>query len=115
MFRYITIVALLQLMMVMMGFLALVIVLKAGGYPQDPPFMASLSRVVWSPLALFLRRHGLVLLFVPIVWTILTSLSQNRRIFFSQDIWLIIGLLITVAIIVLFIYACAKKYAAVPN
>jgi hypothetical protein len=108
MFRYISILAILQGMMVMMGFFALGIVLKVGGYPHDPPFMASLSRVVWSPLALFLRRHGLVLMLVPIVWTIFTSLSQNRQIVFSQDVWLVIGVIITVAIIGLFVYACAR-------
>jgi len=115
MFRYISIVALIQLMLVMLGFFALGIVLKAGGYPHDPPFPASLGRVVWSPLALLLRRHGLVLLFVPLFWTIFTSLSQNRRVIFSRDVWLIIGVIISVAMIVLFIYACANRYAVVPN
>jgi hypothetical protein len=115
MFRYISIVALLQLMLVTFGFLALGITLKAEGYPQDPPFLASLGRVVWSPLTLLLRRHGLVLLCVPVVWTILTSLSQNRPIIFSQSVWLVIGFVIAIAIIGLFLYACVQRYAVVPN
>ena len=113
--RNISIVALMQLMLVMLGYFALGIVLKAGGYPHDPSFAASLSRVVWSPLALFLRNYGLALLFIPIVWTVFTSLSRDRRVVFSRDVWLVIGMIISIGIIVLFIYACATRYAVVPN
>ena len=115
MFRYISIVALLQLMLVTFGFLALVITLRAEGYPHDPPFMASLGRVVWSSLTLLLRRHGLVLLFVPVVWAVFTSLSETRPVIFSQGVWLSIGIVICVAIIVLFLYSCVQRYAVVPN
>jgi hypothetical protein len=113
--RYIGFVALLQFTLVMLGFFALAIVLKAGGYPNDPPFFASLSRVVWSPLALFLRHYGLVFLLVPAAWTICASFSQNRRTIFSQGAWLVIGVFSSAAIIALFIYACANRYAVVPN
>jgi hypothetical protein len=113
--RFISIVAILQLMLVMMGFFALGAVLKASGYPDDPGFPASLSRVVWSPLALILRHDGLFLLFVPIAWTVFASFSQNRRIIFSLDAWLIIGVIIAAAIILLFVYACFHRYAVVPN
>jgi hypothetical protein len=113
--RNITILALIQLLVVILGFFALGIVLKAEGYPQDPPFMASLSRVVWSPLALFLRHYGLAFLFVPAVWTVVTSLSQSRQIIFSFTVWLIIGIVLSVTIISIFIYACIHRYAVVPN
>src|ERR1035438_4755151 len=66
--RNITILALIQLTLVTLGFFALGIVLKIAGYPMDPPFMASLGRVVWSPIALLLRNYGLGLLFVSAVW-----------------------------------------------
>ena len=115
MIRFVVFVSVLQLMLVTTGFLALNIVMEAGGYPHDPPFPASLSRVVWSPLALFLRHYGLAILSVPVAWTVLVSLSRNRPVVFSQDVWLIIGVIIAVAIIVLFIYACARRYAVVPN
>ena len=113
--RNVTIVALIQLLVVILGFFALGMVLKVEGYPDDPPLPASLGRAVWSPLVLLLREHGLALLSVPVGWTILTSRSQNRRIIFSQDIWLIIGVIAAVAIIALFIYACTNRYAYVPN
>jgi len=113
--RNITVLALIQLLVVVLGFFALGIVLKAGGYPDDPPFPSGLGRVVWSPLALFLRQHGLALLVIPVVWAVITSLSQNRRVIFSQNVWLIIGVIIAAAIIALFVYACARRYAVVPN
>jgi hypothetical protein len=115
MFRYISIVCLLQVMLVAFGFLALFITLSAEGYPHDPPFMASLGRVVWSSLTLLLRRHGLDLLFVPVVWAVFTSLSGTRPVIFSQDAWLSIGVGICMAIIALFLYACIHRYAVVPN
>jgi len=113
--RNATIVALIQLLVVILGFFALGIILKAEGYPDDPPLPASLDRAVWSPLVLLLREHGLALLSIPVGWTILTARSQNRRIIFSQDIWLIIGVIAAIAIIALFIYACTNRYAYVPN
>jgi hypothetical protein len=113
--RSITIVGLIQLTLVLLGFFALGIILRVEGYPHDPPFMASLGRVVWSPTALFLRNHGLLLLFVPAVWTTVASLSQNRRVFFSLAVWLIIGVALSGAITTLFIYACTHRYAVVPN
>ena len=113
--RNVTIVALIQLLVVILGFFALGMVLKVEGYPDDPPLPASLGRAVWSPLVLLLREHGLALLSIPVGWTILTARSQNRRIIFSQDIWLIIGVVAAIAIIALFIYACTNRYAYVPN
>ncbi len=113
--RNVTILSLIQLLVVILGFFALAMVLKVEGYPDDPPLPASLGRTVWSPLALFLRHYGLAFLIVPVGWTILASLSQNRRIIFSQNIWLIIGVIAAVAIIALFIYACANRYAYAPN
>jgi len=113
--RNITILAMIQLLVVILGFFALAIVLKAEGFPRDPPFMASLSRVVWSPFALFLRHYGLAFLLVPVVWTVAASLSQGRRVIFSLDVWLVLGVVASVAIIVLFLYACTHRYAVVPN
>ena len=47
--RNLTILALIQFLVVILGFFGLSIVLKAGGYPHDPPFPGGLGRVVWSP------------------------------------------------------------------
>ena len=113
--RNITILGLIQLLVVILGFFALGIVLKVEGYPQDPPFFASLSRVVWSPYALFLRHYGLAFLLVPVIWTVIASLSQSRRIVFSFTGWFIIGIVLSVTIISIFIYACTHRYAVVPN
>ncbi len=113
--RNVTILALIQLLLVILGFFALGIVLKISGFPNDPPFPGGLGVVVWSPVALLLRRYGLVLLFVPAIWTTFASLSQSRRIVFSFAVWLAIGIVLSIVIISLFIYACTHRYAVVPN
>ena len=114
--RNITILASLQLLVVILGFFGLAIVLKVAGYPGDPPFMRSIGMVVWSSPALILRQYGLLLILVPIIWTVFASCSQNRGNFiFSLDAWLIIGVINSITIMGLFIYVCIHHFAVVDN
>lgn len=104
--RTITILGLVQMLMVVLGFFGLGIVMKINGYPHEEDY-----GIRWNPLALFLRRHGLMLLFVPVVWTICAALSQNRqRFIYTLDVWAVLGMVFTVVIIGLFIYASVDPF-----
>jgi len=84
--RTITILGLVQVLLVILGFFGLGIVMKLNGYPRHD------YGIHWNPLALFLRRHGLILLLVPVLWTVFAALSQSRRCFvFTLDVWAIGG------------------------
>jgi hypothetical protein len=103
--RNITILGLMQLLLVILGFFGLGIVMKINGYPSED------FGVCWNPLALLLRRHGLMLLLVPLIWTTFAALSQNRRRFiFSLDVWAVLGMVFALAIISVFIYACVNPF-----
>jgi hypothetical protein len=103
--RNITILGLIQMLLVILGFFGLGIVMKMNGYPSED------FGIRWNPLALLLRRHGLILLLVPVAWTIFAALSQSRRRFiFSLDVWAVLGIVFALAIISLFIYACVDPF-----
>jgi hypothetical protein len=105
MYRNIAILGLIQMLLVILGFFGLGIVLKIAGYPNGD------FSVHWNPLALLLRRHGLFLLLVPVIWTVCTALSQNRtRFIFSPDIWAVLGIVIAVTLIGIFLYASIFPY-----
>jgi hypothetical protein len=106
--RTITILGLVQLLLVILGFFGLGIVLKAAGYHSEHPEEYGTR---WNPIAVMLRQHGLVLLLVPVVWTTMAAVSQNRRRFiFTLDVWAILGVVFSVTIIGLFLYACVYPY-----
>jgi hypothetical protein len=103
--RNITIFALAQTLFVVLGFFGLGIVMKMNGYPSED------FGIRWNPLALFLRRHGMILLLVPLVWTICAAISQDgRRLILSFPGWAALGVVFSIAIISLFLYACANPF-----
>lgn len=103
--RNITILGLVQLLLVILGFFGLGIVMKMNGYPHED------FGIRWNPLALLLRRHGLILLLVPVCWTIFTAVAQSRRHFiFSLGVWAVLGIVFALTIISLFIYACVDPF-----
>ena len=106
--RTITILGLVQMLGVILGFFGLGIVLKMAGYHSEHTEDFGIR---WNPVALMLRRHGLILLFVPVVWTVLAAVSQNRRRFiFTLDVWAILGIVFSITILGLFLYACVYPY-----
>ena len=106
--RTITILGLVQMLLVILGFFGLGIVMKMAGYDSDDTDDFDNGS---NSLALLLRRHGLILLLVPVVWTVLAALSQNRRRFiFTLDVWAILGIVFSLTIIGLFLYACVHPY-----
>jgi len=92
------------MLVVVAGFIALGIVLKMCGYPDNPT-------VRWNPLALFLREQGVWLLLLPVAWVAVASYVQrlDRGLFCDRVAW-IIGLCIAVLITGLFLYAAVFPY-----
>jgi hypothetical protein len=102
--RTTTILALLQTLLVIVGFFALGVVLKMSGYPDA-------IAVRWNPLALFLREHGAWLLLLPVLWVFFaTSAQRIDRGFLSYHIACVVGLCIAGLTIVLFLYAAVFPF-----
>jgi hypothetical protein len=102
--RTTTILALLQTLLVIVGFFALGAVLKMSGYPDA-------LAVRWNPLAVFLREHGVWLLFLPVLWVFFaTSAQRIDRGFLSYHVACVIGLCIAGITIALFLYAVVFPY-----
>ena len=91
--------AFVQMLLVILGFFAVAIVLKALGYPDYPDAR-------WNHYALFLRRHGMWLLILPILWLVLAAQAERHDygILTYRVVWLG-GVCIAAAIIALFLYA----------
>ena len=102
--RTITLLALFQVLLVIIGFLALGIVLKLSGYPDA-------LRLHWNPLAVFLREHGFLLLLLPLLWTIYAVAAER-----VQQGWLLprlafsFGVGLALLLIPLFLYAAVFAY-----
>lgn len=102
--RSITVLSLVQVACVLIGFLALCLVFKFLGYPSETPMDDPLAS--WSPFALFLRHHGLGLLFLPVFWTFGAVAAERRRSgFWQEGTALLAGSLICMAVILGFVYA----------
>ena len=96
--RTTTILALLQTFLVVTGFFVVGVVLKWSGYPDSPV-------VRWNPLAVFLREHGLWLLFLPVLWVVLATSAQRLNLgFLSYRVACVIGLCVAGMTIALFFY-----------
>ena len=102
--RTTTILALLQTLIVIVGFFALGVVLKMGSYPDNPV-------VRWNPLAVFLREHGTWLLLLPILWVCFSAQAERvDRGILSSRISFIIGVCIAAVTIGAFLYAAVFPY-----
>ena len=100
-----TIVALVQTLVVITGFVAVGIILKASGYPGNPMW------VRWNPLAVFLRHYGGWLLLVPILWNYwagTTLQSEDRRCSYLTVV--VLGIGFAVAAMIVFIYAAVHPF-----
>ncbi len=103
--RNITILGLIQVLLVILVFFGLGIVMKMHGYPHED------FGIRWNPLALLLRRYGLILLLVPVTWVFFAGLAYNRRRFvFSFAVWGVLGIVFSITIISLFLYACVEPF-----
>ena len=102
--RTTTFLALLQTVLVILGFIVLGAVLKISGYPDT-------LAVRWNPLTVFLREHGVWLLLLPVLWVAFATAAQRLdRGFMSYRIACVVGLCIAAITIVLFLYAAVFPY-----
>ena len=95
--RTITLIAIVQVLMVILGFATLGIVLKSRGYPDLDPLM------VWTPLAVFLRERGFALLIVPAIWTLLFTVVQHQVV--ARRAMIFFGVLLAIGLFSIFLYA----------
>ena len=113
----VALLALAQAATVICGFFGLSLVLRHHGYPGEP-FQAGSNFVIyhWSYLTLFLRRFGMCLLLVPVVWIVFAVISERRaRFVLPHGLWLVVGTIIPFTIIMTFFYAIFHPCIAVPN
>jgi hypothetical protein len=97
--------ALLQTLLIIIGFFVLGAVLKFSGYPDEIDLR-------WNPLAVFLREYGFWLLGLPALWTCFALSAQGRdRGFFSYAVACVFGLAIAGVTIATFIWAAIFPYA----
>ena len=101
-----TILALVQTLVVVVGFIGLGVVLRGCGYPNG-----ELMGVRWNPLAIFLREHLGFLLLIPVTWVFYASTAQHKdsgRL--SYRIAFIIGLAIAACMLSAFLYASCHPF-----
>ena len=102
--RTITLLALFQVLMVIIGFLALGIVLKLSGYPD-------LIGLHWNPLAVFLREHGFLLLLLSSVWTVYAvAVERVQRGWLLPQVAFSLGVGLALFFVPLFLYAAVFPY-----
>ncbi|HWL53014.1 MAG TPA: hypothetical protein VNQ90_11300 [Chthoniobacteraceae bacterium] len=103
--RAITFLGIFQVVCLVIGHFALGMILKLHGYPNAYP------GAQWSPLALFLRTHGALLLVIPGLWTFFAVvLARRNRGLFSEKFAMLAGVAISIALILSFLYAAAFPY-----
>jgi hypothetical protein len=67
--------------------------------------------VRWNPWAVFLREHGIWLIFLPVLWVFFAVSAQRLdRGFFSYHVAIAIGLGLAVALIAVFLYSAVFPY-----
>ena len=100
----VAIAGLLQVFAVVVGFLALGVVMKFNGYPDE-------TFVRWNPLARSLRQYGVCLLLVPVAWMLITLAIWNyAKIESAFEFAIGFGYLFAIVILILFLWAAMNSY-----
>jgi uncharacterized membrane protein len=100
--RSTTFLALVQTLLIIVGFFALAAVLKISGYPHE-------AAVRWNPLAVLLREHGMWLLLLPVLWVIFATIAERLdRGAFSDHVALALG--IGLALVTIALFLCAAVF-----
>jgi hypothetical protein len=101
-----TILALVQTTVVIVGFVGLGIMLKGCGYPDGQRI-----GVQWSPLAVFLREHGIWLLLVPVLWGAYAVSAQRKNSgLLSCRAALAVGICLAACLLAAFLHATLNPY-----
>ena len=97
----ITIIGLIQALVIFIGFYGLGLVMKIQGYPNMETI-----QLYARPSSIWLRQHGLILLLIPILWTLssVVHAAKNRQ-EGAINIGLVIGILFALALGFAFLYA----------
>ncbi|MES2597934.1 MAG: hypothetical protein V4662_21555 [Verrucomicrobiota bacterium] len=107
--RTTTIIALVQTLVVVLGFVAVGLVLKASGYPDNPGW------VRWNQVAVFLRHHGGWLMLVPILWTYAATVALNDdRSRVSYSMMVVVGIAFAIVAGIAFMYASVCPFTRSP-
>jgi|GEM_PF-2470093 len=102
--RTISLLGLMMLLLTVLGYVGLGIVLKMNGYPDN-------SLVRWTPLAVNLRQYGHCSLIVPLLWAAYAVISSHiGRGLLSEDVALVVGILLVIAILQAFLLAIANPF-----
>ncbi len=97
-----TIVVLVQMLVLILGFFGLGIVLKGFGYPNRDVF-------VWNPIAVFLREHGGWFFLLSVLWVSYATFAHRKDCgWLSYRIALIVGVSIALCLLAAFLYAAAN-------
>ena len=83
-----SVLGLMQTVLILYAILTTATLMKAMGYPDDDIL------VQWRPMALFVRKFGLLLMLVPISWCCITIRLENSSSRFSKPWTLVSGLLL---------------------
>ena len=116
--RSITLLCLAQIVAIVCGFSFLAMFMRGQGYPGEPVIfqISSFGTYHWSHLALFLRRAGLFLLVVPMIWMVLTLLAEQRGGFgLPFGFWIFIGIILPFTFIATYCYVGFHPCYVVPN
>lgn len=95
-----SILGLMQSVVVLYGILATATMMKVYGYPDAP--------MMWRDDSLFVRRFGLVLFAVPILWVSATIFMERYDLTFSKRYTLITGVALLVWLVFYFSDAAAS-------
>ena len=102
--REIALIGLVMLLLTVLGYVAVGVVLKMNGYPDNP-------MVRWTPLAVSLRQHGYWLLFVPLIWAIYAIIaSRIDRGIMSFGLAFATGAILICVILLLFLLALFNPF-----
>lgn len=103
--RSTALIALSQTLVIVLGFIAVGVVLKFSGYPENARW------VRWNPVAVFLRHYGLILLLVPMAWTYFAARSLRHDSYaVSYQTMMFIGITFAALVMFSFIYAAVCPF-----
>lgn len=105
-----TFIALAQTILIVACRIGLAVVLKVHGYKPNGGGMDPTIR--WSPLAVFLREHGLWLLLLPLLWVGYATWARrvDRGFIGRYRTACVVGIMVAALVLAAFFWAIAFPY-----
>ena len=104
--RSTTILALVQMLVLVVGFFGLGVILKSWGYPDG-----ELAGVRWTTLAVFLREHGFWLLMLTVLWVFYATVAERKNCgWLSSRAAFVAGLCIATCMLATFLTAAMHPF-----